>query len=179
MRIFENHISRILRAEKYCRVPIAVFGVVGGIALTVLLGVTVAEVFWRYVLNDSLIWAEDLSTMSLTVVVAAAIAYGAAEGAHVCMNLIARIWGRPITRVTDVIARLLGVGVTAMAAFALFVHGSCGLSCGAVTSSVSIPHPPFYFVLGVSLVVYGLLLVSQAALGLASWNSEDPNEPPE
>ena len=151
----------------------------GGMALTALLGVTVAEVFWRYILNDSLIWAEDLSTMSLTVVVSAAIAYGAGEGTHVCVNLIARIWGRPITRITDLIARLLGVGVTVMAAVALFVHGSCGLSCGAVTSSVSIPHAPFYYIIGASLTVYGLLLVSQILLGLASWNTEDPNEPPE
>ena len=179
MRIFENHISSITRSEGYCRLLITGFGIVGGIALAVLLGVTVAEVFWRYILNDSLIWAEDLSTMSLTVVVSAAIAYGAGEGTHVCVNLIARIWGRPITRFTDLIARLLGVGVTAMAAYALFVHGSCGLPCGAVTSSVSIPHAPFYFILGVSLAIYGLLLASQAALGLASWNTEDPNEPPE
>ncbi len=143
----------------------------------VLLGVTVAEVFWRYVLNDSLLWTEDLSTMSLTVVVAAAISYGAGEGSHVCVNLIARLWGRYVTRITDTVARLLGVVVTAMAAVALFIHGSCGLACGAVTSSVSIPHRPFYYVLGASLAVYGLLLVSQLLLGLAVWNGEDPNEP--
>jgi len=152
---------------------------VGGIALGVLLGVTVSEVFWRYVLNDSLVWAEDISTMSLTVVVAAAIAYGAGEGSHVCVNLIARFWGRPVTRVTDLLARLLGLGVTAMAAYALFSHGSCGLPCGAVTSSISIPHTPFYYVLGTALATYGLLLAAQALLGLALWESEDPNEPVE
>ncbi len=179
MRFFENHISRFIRVEWYCKLLIAGFGAVGGIALAILLGVTVAEVFWRYIMNDSLIWAEDLSTMSLTVVVSAAIAYGAGEGAHICVNLIARIWGRRVTRVTDAIARLLGVGMTAMAAFALFSHGSCGLPCGAITSTVSIPHAPFYFAIGTSLTVYGLVLVFHVLLGLASWNTEDPNEPPE
>ncbi len=179
MRVFEHHTSRFTRAEWYSKRLIAGFAAVGGIALAVLLGGTVAEVFWRYILNDSLIWAEDLSTMSLTIVVSAAIAYGAGEGAHICVNLITRVWGRQVTRVTDAIARLLGIGMTMMAAFALFTHGSCGLPCGAITSTVSIPHAPFYSAIGASLTVYGLVLVLHLLLGLASWNTEDPNEPPE
>ncbi len=177
--LFEQHRARLTRAEATCRRPPAAFAVVGGIALAMLLGITVAEVLWRYLLNDSLPWTEDVSTMSLTVVVAAAIAYGAGEGSHVCVNLIARFAARRVTRVTDAIARLLGLCVTAMAAYALFVHGSCGLPCGDVTGSLSIPHTPFYYALGVSLAAYGCLLAAQMLLGFAAWNGEDPNEPVE
>ena len=177
MTFFEQHRDRFARAESYCDRVAGAFAAVGGIALVVLLAVTVAEVFWRYVLNNSLLWAEDLATMSLAVVVAAAIAYGAREGSHVCVNLIARVAGRRVTRVTDAAARLLGVAVTAAAAYALFVHGSCGPACGAVTPSVSISHTPFYYALGASLAAYGLLLASHLFLGLATWNGEDPNEP--
>ena len=166
-------------SETHVRRLAAGFAALGGLALAVLLGVTVAEVLWRYALNDSLHWIEDVSTMSLTVVAAAAIAYGASEGSHVSVNLIARFAGRSVTRVTDLIARLLGVGATAVAAYALFAHGSCGPSCGAVTGSVSIPHGPFYFVLGASLATYGLLLATQLIRGLATWHAEDPNEPAE
>ena len=179
MILFEQYRHGFAWAESVCRRATVAPAVVGGIALAVLLGITVAEVFWRYVLNDSLLWIEDLSTMALAVVVAAAIAYGAREGSHVCVNLIARFTGRRVTRISDAIARLLGVGVTTMAAYALFVHGSCGLPCGAVTGSVSIPHTPFYYALGVSLANYGLLLASQLLLGLAVWNAQDPNEPNE
>ena len=179
MTFFENCRDHFAWAEEYCRRLGTAFVAVGGIALAVLLGVTVAEVFWRYVMNDSLLWIEDISTMSLTVVVAGAIAYGAGEGSHVCVNLIARFCGRPVTRITDAVTRLLGVGVTAVAAYALFAHGSCGLACGAVTGSVSIPHRPFYYALGASLVTYGLLLMTHLLLGLAAWNAEDPNEPAE
>ncbi len=177
--LLEQHRARLTRAEAYCRLPPAAFAVVGGLALATLLGITVAEVLWRYLLNDSLAWAEDVSTMSLAVVVAGAIAYGAGEGSHVCVNLIARFTARRVTRVTDAIARLLGLGVTALAAYALFVHGSCGPPCGDVTGNVSIPHTPFYYVLGVSLAAYGCLLASQLLLGFAVWNAEDPNEPVE
>jgi len=80
MTVFENCRDRFVRAEVYCRRLGTAFVAVGGIALAVPLAVTVAEVFWRYALHDSLLWIEDLSTMSLTVVVAGAIAYGAGEG---------------------------------------------------------------------------------------------------
>ncbi len=179
MTVFEAHREGFAHAEAYCGRVAAAFAVAGGVALAVLLGITVAEVFWRYVLNDSLLWIEDVSTMSLAVVVAAAVAYGAREGSHVCVNLIARFAGRRVTRVTDAVARLLGVGATAAAAYALFVHGSCGLPCGDVTGSVSIPHLPFYYALGASLAAYGLLLLSQLLLGFAVWHAEDPNEPAE
>jgi len=179
MTVFEDHRDGFAQAEAFCGRVAAAFAVAGGVALAVLLGITVAEVFWRYVLNDSLLWIEDVSTMSLAVVVAAAVAYGAREGSHVCVNLIARFAGRRVTRVTDAVARLLGVGATAVAAYALFVHGSCGLPCGDVTGSVSIPHLPFYYALGASLAAYGLLLLSQLLLGFAVWHAEDPNEPAE
>jgi len=179
MTFFGRHRDRFARVESFCRRPAEAFAVVGGVALVVLLAVTVAEVFWRYVLNDSLLWAEDVSTMALAVVVAAAVAYGAREGSHVTVNLIARFAGRRVTRVTDAVARLLGLAVTGVAVYALFVHGSCGLPCGAVTGSVSIPHTPFYYALGASLAAYGLLLASQLLVGLAVWDAEDPNEPAE
>ena len=179
MTVFEAHREGFARAEAFCGRVAAGFAVAGGVALAVLLGITVAEVFWRYVLNDSLLWIEDVSTMSLAVVAAAAVAYGAREGSHVCVNLLARLAGRRVTRITDAIARLLGVGATGAAAYALFVHGSCGLPCGDVTGSVSIPHLPFYYALGASLAAYGLLLLSQLLLGFAVWNAEDPNEPAE
>ncbi|MDE2943329.1 MAG: TRAP transporter small permease [Gemmatimonadota bacterium] len=179
MTVFEAQRDGFARAEAFCGRVAAAFAVAGGVALAVLLGITMAEVFWRYVLNDSLLWIEDVSTMSLAVVVAAAVAYGAREGSHVCVNLLARFAGRRVTRVTDAVARLLGVCATAIAAYALFAHGSCGLPCGAVTGSVSIPHLPFYYALGASLAAYGLLLLSQLLLGFAVWDAEDPNEPAE
>ena len=179
MTFFEKYRDRFAQAELYCGRLSAVFAVAGGIALVVLLGVTVAEVFWRYVLNNSLLWAEDVTTMSLAVVVAAAIAYGARERSHVSVNLIARVAGRRATRLTDAVARLLGVAVAAVAAYALFVHGSCGPACGSATPSVSISHTPFYYTLGASLATYGLLLASQLLLGFATWYGEDPNEPAE
>ena len=176
MTDFGRYRERLASLEFLCGRVAGAFVVVGGVGLVALLGVTVAEVVARYLLNDSLLGAEDLSTMSLTFVAAGAVAYGAREGAHVCVNVVGRYAGRAVTRVTDAVARLLALGGTALAAYALFVKGGCGLACGAVTGSISIVHTPFYYVLGASMAAYALLLASRTLLGFALWHGEDPNE---
>ena len=165
------------RAESVCGRMAAAFVVLGGVGLALLLGITVAEVVARYLLNSPLVGVEDLATMALTVVVAAAVAYGARAGSHVSVNLLGRLARRRVTRVTDVAARLAAIAATVVAAYALFAEGACGRDCGAVTGSLGIVHTPFYYLLGAAMTVYALLLTSQMLLGLTVWRGEDPNEP--
>jgi len=99
-----------------------------------------------------------LSQMALAVTVASAIAYGATDSSHVRVNLIARLAGRRVTGMTDIAARFAGLAGAAFTAFALVAEGSCGRTCGAVTTSVEIVHTPFYYLLASALVLYALLL---------------------
>ncbi|MCY3880366.1 MAG: TRAP transporter small permease [Rhodobacteraceae bacterium] len=149
----------------------------GGVALTGLVGVTVIAVFWRYVLNDPIYGIEDVSTMALTVVVAASVAFGAQRGAHVSVNVIRFVGGRRLTRVTDIVCRILGTSIVALAAYALFVKGSCGLPCGAITNNLSIVHTPFYYFLGLAMALYAGVILLQLVVGITAWEGADPNEP--
>ena len=137
--------------------------ITGGTALLLLLGITVTEVVARYLIGVSLLGAEDLVTMSLTVLVAAAVVCAAQEGGHVSVDLAGRFDGGRARRAADAVARLLGAGAAAIAALALFAKGSCGLECGEVTGSLAIVHTPFYYALGASMATYSLLLVSGMA----------------
>lgn len=137
------------------------FSITGGTALLLLLGITVAEVVARHLVGVSLLGAEDLVTMSLTVLVAAAVVFAAQEGGHVSVDLIGRFAAGRARRAADVVARLLGVAATAIAALALFAKGSCGLECGEVTGSLAIAHTPFYYALGASMATYSVLLASR------------------
>lgn len=148
----------------------------GGAALVALVAVTVVAVFWRYILNSPIFGIEDVSTMTLTVVVAASVAYGAHKQAHVGVNIIGFAFSRRVTRVTDLAARTLTFAIAAIAGYALFAKGSCGLPCGHITSNLAIPHPPFYFVLGAAMLSYAAVLLFQIAVGIANWTGEDPNE---
>lgn len=102
----------------------------GGAALSLLLGITVAEVVSRHVFATSLLGAEDLAMMCLSVFVAAGLVGAAEDGGHVSVDLIGRFVGPRVTRMTDWLARLLAIGATALAAFALFAKGRCGLGWG-------------------------------------------------
>jgi len=151
------------------------FAVLGGLGLFLLMGITVVSVFWRYALRDPIFGIEDLSTMSLAVIVAAGVAYGAVHGAHICVHIIASVFGRKVTRFTDAFARAAGFSICAFAAWGLVKKGLCGLPCGLLTQNLNIPHEPFFYVLAASMAVYAALLLNRLIVGLAHWSGEDPN----
>ncbi len=139
----------------------AAVAVTGGVALLLLLGVTVVEVVARHLFGAPLLGAEDLTSMGLTVLVAAAVVCAAQEGTHVSVELIERFAGRRVTRATDALARVLGAAAAAVTAVALFANGSCGIECGEVTGTIAIVHTPFYYALGACMATYSLLLASR------------------
>lgn len=166
----------LLRIDRLLGLLAGGLAVLGGVAVAVLVAVTVVAVFWRYVLHRPIFGVEDISSMALAVAVAGAVAWGARQGSNVSVDVFSFAVGRRTTRVTDLIARVLGAGVVALAAWALYKSGSCGRPCGAVTNNLGIPHLPFYYLLSVTMGFYALLLLLQAVTGLFHWHVKDPNE---
>lgn len=159
--------------EAFRRWLTAALAVTGGAALLLLLGVTVVEVVARHLFGAPLLGAEDLTSMGLTVLVAAAVVCAAHEGTHVSVDLIERFAGRHITRATDAVARVLGAGAAAVTAVALFVNGSCGIECGEITGTIAIVHTRFYYALGACMATYSLLLTSRLVRGPAKREEDD------
>ena len=158
-------VRRVNRLEAAFAWLVRGFTLAGGVALVVMVATVGVAVVARYVLNEPIFGAEDVSAMALVVVVASAIVYGAWDNAHVAVDAIENIVPRRATRVTDALAQLLGAATAAMAAFALFRHGACGAACGATTPSLLLVHTPFYYALGAAFAaVAGLLSIRQAAL---------------
>ena len=174
--MFHKPLNALTLTQKRLGHLAKLLAVVGGMAIVALMSITVVGVFWRYILNDPIFGIEDVSTMVLTVVVGAAVAYGAHHHAHVSVNIITSFFGRKVTRVTDLVARFLGLGIVSVAAYGLFTKGSCGLPCGAITNNLSIVHTPFYYFLGVGMTSYALLLLVHLLIGLMHWSGDDPNE---
>ena len=58
------------------------------IVYTVLVGVTVAGVFFRYVLNDSLVWGEELGRYLFIWIVYIGAAIGVERGVHVNVDFV-------------------------------------------------------------------------------------------
>ncbi|WP_299193088.1 TRAP transporter small permease [uncultured Litoreibacter sp.] len=152
------------------------FAVAGGGALLVLAGVTGIAVFYRYILRNPIFGIEDVTTMALTVLVAASIAWAAVNKGHVSVNIITSVFGRSVTRITDVVARLVSFAMLGFASYALFVKGSCGMPCGAMTSNLGIIHTPFYYVLAAAMAFYAAFVLSHLIIGVQHWHGADPNE---
>lgn len=166
----------LTKTEKGLRKVAGLFAILGGVALFALAGVTIVSVFFRYVLRDPIFGIEDVSTMSMTIVVAASIVWAATQKGHVSVNVLPMVAGRAWSRWTDVAARVVSFVILAVAAYGLATKGSCGLPCGAITSNLSIPHPPFYFVLSAAMAFTALWVLLQILIGLIHWTGEDPNE---
>ncbi|SIO11209.1 TRAP transporter small permease [Vannielia litorea] len=152
------------------------FAVLGGVALFALMFITVVAVFWRYALRDPIFGIGDMSSLSLVVIVAAGVTYGAVHGAHISVDILSAVAGRRTKRLTDLLVRALSVAICGFAAWALAVKGACGLPCGAVTPNLGIVHTPFYYLLSAALAVMTALLLYQLLTGLRHWSGQDPNE---
>jgi TRAP-type C4-dicarboxylate transport system permease small subunit len=142
-----------------------------------LVGLTVVSVFWRYILNDPIFGITDISRMSLAVIVAGSLAYGARRGAFVHVDILKTVAGRKWTRYTDVVVRLAGIAVIAAATWALRDEARCGFECGEFTDNLEIVHPPFYWLLAAAMATYGLILICELLIGFANFGADnDPNE---
>lgn len=151
---------------------------IGAVGVVILMLLTVVGVFWRYVLNDPIVGIDDLSVITLIIVAACAVAYGATNQAHVSVSVIKSFFGRSVTRYTDLIMRLASIFVTGLATFALYSR-ACGFEKACITTNLSIEHWPYYYVLAVGMLFFTIVLMVHFVIGLRYFSGVDPNEPPE
>lgn len=151
------------------------FAILGAIGVCLLMVNILVAVFWRYVLNDPIFGIDDISVMVLAVFAGCAVAYGARNNSHVSVDIITKFFGRSATRYTDAVMRILALGITGLAAFALWTK-ACGFEEACITENLSIEHTWFYYFLGVALCFYALHLLVMLLVGFANWHGEDPNE---
>ena len=153
---------------------LARIGTVTMVALVVLTGI---GVFFRDIVNDPINGLGDILSLTLSVTVACSLAYGGRVGAHVAVDVLGMVGGRKVTRWTDLIVRVLGIFIIVVAVIALIRNGLCGILCGFLTSSLAIPHEPFYYFLAFGLSAYGVVLFVELIIGILHFRADvDPSE---
>ncbi len=150
---------------------------IGSVTMVALVVMTGVGVFFRYIVNDPINGLGDILGLTLSVTVACSLAYGGRVGAHVAVDVLGMLGGRKLTRWTDLLVRVLGIGIIAVSVYALIKNGLCGILCGFLTSSLAIPHEPFYYFLAFGLSAYGVVLFVELVVGLIHFSSDvDPSE---
>ncbi len=164
------------RIERWLNRAAIAVAAVGGFGVFCLMMVTLVAVIWRYGFNDPIFGIGDMSVVILSIVAAASVVFGARNESHVSVNVIDFLFGRKVTRFTDLIMRILAVGISGTASYALFKK-ACGFEKACITENLSIEHWPFYYVLGFAFAFYCLHLLVQLFTGLVHFNAEvDPND---
>ena len=113
------------------------FAILGAVGVCLLMVNILVAVFWRYALNDPIFGIDDVSVMVLAVFAGCAVAYGARNNSHVSVDIITNFFGRSATRYTDAVMRILALGITGLAAFALWTK-ACGFEEACITENLSI-----------------------------------------
>ncbi len=150
---------------------------IGSVTMVALVVMTGIGVFFRYIVNDPINGLGDLLGLTLSITVACSLAYGGRVGAHVAVDVLGMVGGRKVTRWTDPLVRILGIFIVVVAVFALIKNGLCGILCGFLTSSLAIPHEPFYYFLAFGLSAYAVVLVVELFAGLVHFSRDvDPSE---
>lgn len=137
-----------------------------GAALLWLMLLTVVAVVMRYVFNAPILGVQDISEVSLAVVVFLGIPYCGWTGGHVAVDLIASVVGESRLRYTDALMRLLGAVLFGVVAWQAMRQGLDALEYGDATNLVDIPHHPFMFLMSFGWLLFAGVLLLQSAAGL-------------
>jgi len=148
-------IDRLVRAiALYC----------GGLVLMAVMGVTVVDVAFRYLINKPIGGSFDYSTVLLVLIVACAIPYGGRTGAHVTADLFTHLMGPTVDRIVGIVVKFCLVGLVGIWAWQLHLAGRSASRLGEATLLTDIPFEPFYQALALGVAIYAVVLLLEAIL---------------
>ena len=135
---------------------------VSGLALLWLMALTIVAVVMRYVFNAPLLGAQDLSEVSLILVVFPAMAYCGWTGGHVALDLISSVFTVEKLRWSDCLIQIICGFLFLYLAWESSWRGLDALEYGEASNLIEIPHWPFFFVISLGSGLYALVLFIQA-----------------
>lgn len=115
---------------------------VGGMALVVLMFLTVSDVFGRYAFNRPVRGTFELTELAMVVIVFLALGYAQHHKDHVSMDLVYELVPRAWRRVMDLVSTLLYLAVVVLMTWQLYVYSGRMLKGGYVTGVLRLPIQP-------------------------------------
>lgn len=158
-----NLVDRILG------VGVRLLAYISAIAVFWLMGLTVVAVIMRYVFRSPILGAQDISQLSLVLVIYPALAYCGWTGGHVALDLASTILRARALRWTDTMIRTASALLFLYIAWVTLIRGLDALKYGDASNLIGIPYYPFFFMIAVGSLAYALVLfvhAVQAARGI-------------
>lgn len=127
--------------------------VVMGILLTIIIVSMVLQIFFRYVLNDSLSWTEELCRYCYIWLMFLAFSFSISQNSDLRVDVFVNMLPNALHRIVDLIGLVICLAVTGF----LFYHSFGTVSAVMQTGETSVSlHLPMQYVYAASVVGYGL-----------------------
>ena len=133
------------------------FGYVSTGVLGLMMLLTVADVFLRFVFNAPISGTTEITEFMLVVVVFPALAWCAVTGKMVKVDLLMAHFPSRVQAIVDSITLFLALGVFVIITWQSFLESKV---VDSSTSLLGLPSAPFYWVMTVGLVLFCLAIAT-------------------
>lgn len=137
-------------------------GIVGGIALMVLMLTTVVDVTLRSTLNVAFLGVTEVTELGLVVVAAFGIAYCGWANGHIALEFGEQVVPPKIWRVVQVAVLAISALAVATVAYFSFAEAIAVHRRAAHTNLLQVAEYPFYAVTGLGFLTYAAILLYRA-----------------
>jgi TRAP-type C4-dicarboxylate transport system permease small subunit len=132
----------------------------GGATLAFMTAYSVFNVLvMRKALNSPIQGAEDYLMLSLVVIVALSIPFGARAGAHIEIEVLEPSMSERFAKVSMILVKLLSIVLLSFMTWRLWEAGTSAVRFGETTQQLLISFEPFYYLLAFSIGLYALILI--------------------
>lgn len=153
----EREFERLLRLVAYA----------GGLVLFGLMLLVIYEITARYFFGRPFRGGYELTELAMSLIVAFGLPYTAIVNGHVSVDLLGRWLDRPSWRWITVLVHLAGAAVLGLMAWQAWTYAGGTLRTGSLTNMMRIPRYPFQAAVAISVGLFALVLLLQAAQVLA------------
>lgn len=142
----------------------------GGIVAIMLLNVL--DVLLTKLMSKPISGAYEITEVLLLCTVIASFAYAQSKKAHINMTILINLFPKLLRFLVFGIMGLLSTGTAAAVGYAAVLQALSAMDKGAVTSVLTIPLYPFYYIEAAAMFVFALALLFDTALAFMAMFSK-------
>ena len=135
-------------------------GAIAVVFLVLMMLLTVADVFLRYVFSAPIKGSLELTEFCMVIAGFLGIAWCAVKRGHVKVDLIVSHLPLQAQGITDTITMLLAMTVVPLVAWRAFAQARYLMEENFVSPSLNIPEYPFYLVMGIGYTLLFFVLIT-------------------
>jgi TRAP-type C4-dicarboxylate transport system permease small subunit len=136
--------------------------ILGGMALLVLMGLTVSDALLRSLANRPILGASDLIQVLLALVVAASLPLCVLAGRAIAIESLLRALPRGLSGIVARLAHLIAAAALAVLAWRAWINAGEAAMFGETTMLRQIPYGPFYAALALSAALSAAIFLAFA-----------------